>query len=206
MRRRALLPLLAAPPTGALLSACGLGNAPRRDFFVLRDPGTGPTMPGPRIDKVLLVSAMALPGLYDGDRMIFSADGRSRSPFQFGYWSERPAQSLQTLALARMAQAGRFRDVVSSTSGVRGELLLSLRLDELYLDTSHEPDRVSLTVVAELIDWRERRLIGRQAFQQSQAVQHDGAAGLADAASEAMGRLLGELVDWAVARSLAAIG
>jgi ABC-type uncharacterized transport system auxiliary subunit len=89
---------------------------------------------------------------------------------------------------------------------VRGELLLSLRLDELYLDTSQQPDRVLLSVVAELIDWRERRLIGRQAFQQSQAVQHDGAAGLADAASEAMGRLLGELVDWAVARSLAAVG
>jgi cholesterol transport system auxiliary component len=207
MRRRLLLPLLGAAPAGMLLSACGLGSAPRRDFYLLRDAGTtAAASPGQRIDQVLLVSAMALPGLYDGDRMIFSADGRSRSTFQFGYWSERPAQALQTLALARLAHAGHFRDVVSSTSGVRGELLLSLRLDELYLDTSQQPDRVSLAVAAELIDWRERRLLGRQAFQQTQAVQQDGATGLADAASEAMGRLLGELVDWTIARSPATAG
>jgi ABC-type uncharacterized transport system auxiliary subunit len=63
---------------------------------------------------------------------------------------------------------------------------------------------VALAVTAELIDWRDRRLLGRQAFQQAEAVQQDSAAGMADAASVAMGRLLGELVDWSVARSLAA--
>ena len=75
-----------------------------------------------------------MPGLYDSDRMVFSADGRSRSYFQFGNWSERPAQSLLLLAETRLARSKRFREVASSTSGVRGDLLLSLRLDELYLD------------------------------------------------------------------------
>ena len=129
-------------------------------------------------------------------KLIVGNDGRSRSYFQFGYWSERPAQSLQTLAEARLAQAGRFREVVASTSGVRGELLLSLRLDELYLDASLDPDEVRLAATAELIDWRERRLIARRAFAQNAPVPHGGAAGLADAASEALGRMLGELVAW----------
>ena len=124
-----------------------------------------------------------------------------RSYFQFGYWSERPAQSLQTLAEARLAQAGRFRDVVTSTSGVRGDLLLTLRLDEIYLDTASTPQRVSLAVTAELIDWGQRRLIARRTFRQFAAVAQGGAAEFADAASDALGRMLGELVDWTVQSS-----
>ena len=198
MRRRTWLAGLL--PAG--LAACSLGSAPRRDFYLLHDAAPpGAPAAGPRIDKVLMVSAMANPGLYDSDRMVFSADGRSRSYFQFGYWSERPAQSLQTLAEARLAQAGRFRDVVTSTSGVRGDLLLTLRLDEIYLDTASTPQRVSLAVTAELIDWGQRRLIARRTFRQFAAVAQGGAAEFADAASDALGRMLGELVDWTVQSS-----
>ncbi len=198
MHRRKLL--LAAPLAGAWLSACSLDSRPRRDFFLLRDAGARtPAAPGPRIDKVLLVSAMAMPGLYDSDRMVFSADGRSRSYFQFGYWSERPAQSLETLAAARLLQSARFRDVALSTAGIRGDLLLSLRLDELYLDAAQTPDTVMLSVSAELIDWRERRLIARRAFSQPAEVPERGASGLADAASIALARTLDDLVPWAVA-------
>ena len=125
---------------------------------------------GPGIDKVLLVSSGAMPGLYDSDRMVFSADGRSRSYFQFGNWSERPAQSLLLLAETRLARSKRFREVASSTSGVRGDLLLSLRLDELYLDASAEPGQVKLIVTAELIDWRSRQLLARRGFVQAAAV------------------------------------
>jgi cholesterol transport system auxiliary component len=201
MRRR----LLVLPAASLLLSACALGNASRRDFYLLRDAGApGAALPGVRSDKVLLVVANAMPGLYDSDRMVFSADGLSRSYFQFGYWSERPAQSLQTLAENRLLQAGRFRDVASSTAGVRGDLLLQLRLDELYLDASPTPQQVRLAVTAELIDWRERRLMARRGFRQSAPVGQGGAAGLADAAAVALGAMLGELAEWAAAAATAA--
>ena len=203
LRRRLLRPLPLLGVAG-LLGACSLGNAPRSDFFLLHDAaGPGAAAGGPRIDQVLMVSAMAPPGLYDSDRMVFSADGLSRSYFQFGYWSERPAQSLQTLAEARLAAAGRFRQVVSSTSGVRGDLLLSLRLDELYLDAARSPGQVWLSVSAELIDWRDRKLLGRRSFRQSAGVPRAGAPGLAEAASQAMGALLGELADWSAATATA---
>ncbi len=147
LSRRFVLVALGAAAPAALLAGCGLGNAPRRDFHLLRDTdGQAPPPAGPVIDKVLLVSAGAMPGLYDSDRMVFSADGRSRSYFQFGNWSERPAQSLLLLAETRLARSKRFREVASSTSGVRGDLLLSLRLDELYLDASTEPGQVKLIV------------------------------------------------------------
>lgn len=199
--RRCLLRRL--PALGAmtlLLGACSLGSAPRRDFFLLRDAGApGQPLPGAPIDRVLLVSAMAPPGLYDSDRMVFSGDGSSRAYFQFGNWGERPAQSLQTLAESRLRETGRFRDVAASTSGLRGDLLLSLRLDELYLDSSAPPGRVLLSFSAELIDWTQRRLVARRTFHRDANVARSGTAGLAEAASQAMGALLGELAEWTVA-------
>jgi cholesterol transport system auxiliary component len=202
-RRRLLVGLGVAAPA-VLLAGCGLGNAPRRDFHLLRDADSQAIAPpGPGIDKVLLVSASAMPGLYDSDRMVFSADGRSRSYFQFGNWSERPAQSLQVLAETRLQRSKRFRDVASSTSGLRGDLLLSLRLDELYLDDAPEPGQVKLIVTAELIDWRSRQILARRSFTQAAPVPKADAGGLAEAASQAVGVMLGELVAWAAASAAA---
>lgn len=201
LQRRRLL--LAALP-GAL-AGCTLGSSPRRDFYLLCDANAQTSAPaGPAIDKVLLIASSAMPGLYDSDRMVFSADGRSRSYFQFGYWSERPAQSLLLLAETRLVNAQRLRAVASSTSGVRGDLLLTLRLEELYLDASLDPGQVRLAVTAELLDWRERRLLARRLFRQSVAVSPRNAPDLALAGSQAVGGVLDELVAWVVASATAA--
>ena len=199
------LPVLGALPLVTAIAGCGLGAGQRTDFHVLRDPGAdAAAAPAPRVDQVLLLAAVAMPGLYDSDRMVFSADGRSRSYFQFGYWSERPAQSLQVLAEARLARTQRFREVVLSTSGVRGDLLLTLRLDELYLDASVDPGLVRLVLSAELVDWRSRKLLGRRVFRQSAAAKPSDAGGVAQAASAAVAVMLGELVDFAAASAAAA--
>lgn len=206
-QRRRLL--LAAAPWA--LAGCMLGSSPRRDFYRLRDanaPAPTPSGPGPGpgIDKVLLVASNTMPGLYDSDRMVFSADGHSRSYFQFGYWSERPAQTLLLLAETRLANAQRFRTVASSTSGVRGDLLLSLRLDELYLDASLNPGQVRLAVSAELLDWRERKLLARRSFSQSVEVSPRDAPDMALGGSQAIGRVLDELTAWVVASAAALPG
>jgi cholesterol transport system auxiliary component len=207
-RRRALLPWLGALPLGAVLAGCGFSGGQRTDFHLLRDPGAGvgAAAPAARSVKVLMLAAGATPTLYDTDRMVFSADGRSRSYFQFGYWSERPAQSILMLAQARLAEAQHFREVVLSSSGVRGELLLTLRLDELYLDATLDPGQVHLVLNAELLDWRNRKLLARRAFRQSAAATTNTHTGVAQAASQALGVLLGDLVDWAAASAALATG
>ena len=208
-RRRSLLRLpvcAAAAPLATVLAGCALNSAPRQEFHLLRD-ADAPTTAAPaaaRIDKVLLVSSGAMPGLYDSDRMVYSVDGRSRSYFQFGYWSERPAQSLLMLTQARLARAQGFREVASSTSGVRGDLLLTLRLDELYLDAVADPGQVKLVLVAELIDWRQRTLIARRSFVHIAAVPQRDASGVAAAASQAVGAVLTELVAWTAASAAGA--
>jgi ABC-type uncharacterized transport system auxiliary subunit len=100
------------------------------------------------------------------------------------------------LAETRLAAARHFRTVALSSSGVRGDLLLTLRLDELYLDDSRRPGAVHLALSASLMDWRQRRLIARRSFASVVPAPSQDAAGTARAASQAVGQLLGELVVW----------
>lgn len=189
---------LGAGPLGALLGACA--GTPRTDYHLLLDGD--PSAPGaaspaaPRVDKVLLVAAGTAPTLYDTDRMVFSADGASRSYFQYGFWSERPQRRLLSLAEARLARADAFRAVALSTSGIRGELLLTLRLDALYADDAADPAQARLAFAADLIDWRSRQLLARRSFERSVPMARRDAAAFAEAASRAAGALLDELTGW----------
>jgi ABC-type uncharacterized transport system auxiliary subunit len=180
----------------ALLGACA--GPPRTDYHLLRDAGPAPAPAAARSDKVLLLANGSPASLYDTERMVFSVDGASRSYFQFGYWTERPQRRLLQLAEERLVAHRAFREVVLSTSGVRGELLLTLRLESLYLDDAADPARARLAFGAELVDWRARRLLARRRFAREADVRDHDAAAFAAAASDAMGALLGELVDWVV--------
>jgi ABC-type uncharacterized transport system auxiliary subunit len=185
-----------AGPLTALLGACA--GPPRTDYHPLRDPGPAAAPAAARSDKVLLLASGNPASLYDTERMVFSVDGESRSYFQFGYWTERPQRRLLQLAEERLVAAQAFREVALSTSGVRGELLLTLRLESLYLDDSTEPARARVAIGAELVDWRARRLLARRRFVREADVRAHDAAAFAAAAGDAMGVLLGELVAWVV--------
>ena len=145
--RTLLLPAgLSVGLSAGLLGGCTLNDAQRRDFHLLRDGDAGavPAKLPPPVDQVLMLDIAAAPTLYDSDHMVFSADGSSRSYFQFAQWSERPSRTLMRLAETRLIAARHFRTVALSSSGVRGDLLLTLRLDELYLDDSRRPGAVHL--------------------------------------------------------------
>jgi ABC-type uncharacterized transport system auxiliary subunit len=91
-----------------------------------------------------------------------------------------------------------FRAVMLSTAGVRGDRLLTLRLDELYLDDSVSPGQMRLVFSAELIDWSQRQLLARRMFSHSVPVATRDAPGAALSASRALTALLGELQAWAL--------
>jgi ABC-type uncharacterized transport system auxiliary subunit len=216
MKRRRLLGAAAAWPLAVAGTGCGalpaLNDAPRFEFFVLDDLAkdaltgaaagaadgatSGAGRSPPRTDRVLLVSMGQSQALYDSDRMVFSPDGVSRAFFQYSNWSERPARRLVSLVERRLAASGTFRTVALSTAGVRGDLVLSLRLDELYLDESAKPPRVRATVLAELLDWRNRALLGRRGVTRDVPTPTLDARGMARASNVALTAVLDELSAW----------
>ncbi|HYF57913.1 MAG TPA: ABC-type transport auxiliary lipoprotein family protein [Burkholderiaceae bacterium] len=196
-RRRAL----AALPAAAALSACGaldLGGGPRFEFYVIEDlrAGEPAPAPGPRLERALLLTTGPTPALFDSDRIVYTRDGVGRAYYQYSNWAERPLRRIVALAEQRLDRAGRFRSVAQTLSGVRGDVLLALRLDELLHDDGADPGEVRLGLGAELVDWRTRLLLGRRTIVRRARVRSRDAAGAAQAASVAVSEALDELAPW----------
>jgi cholesterol transport system auxiliary component len=203
--RRALLRAAAVAPLAGL-SACGTlsNDAPRFDFFVIEDlrAGTPAAAPAsPRVDRTLLLTTGPTQALFDSDRIVFTRDGVGRAYYQYSNWGERPARRVLALAEARLSREGGFRSVAQTLAGVRGDLVLSLRLDELIHDDSTAPGTVRVVVTTELVDWRTRSLVARRTFTRSAPVPSRDARGAAAAASVAVTAVLDELSAWVLERS-----
>jgi len=188
---------------GGLLAGCGglsiTNTSPKIDYFVLQDlalPASPTAAVAPRSNRVLLIASITPQALFDSERMVFTKDGISRSYYQFANWSERPAQSLAVLAETRLSQVGGFRAVTQSTSAVKGDLLLTLRLNELTHDDSVSPGVIRLGVTSDLVDWRTRELVARRVFTRSVAVASRDSIGSAQAANRAITTMLDELSPW----------
>ena len=82
---------------------------------------------------------------------------------------------------------------------MRGDLLLTLRLDELYLDASADPGQVRLVLSAELSTGAAQAAGAARLQPGCATAATRDAGGVAQAASQAVGVVLGELVDWAAA-------
>jgi cholesterol transport system auxiliary component len=198
-RRRALL--LGVPAAG-LLAAGGCGSLgldrPTPTWYVLDDPEAAPgTAPGgARIDKVLLVAAVQASAFDESTMLAFGRTADTRAHYQFAGWTERPARRLGELVERRLAARGRFAAVGQTTSGLRGDLVLQLSLDHLYHDLSTTPGQARIAVRAELLQWRERRLLARRRFERSEPVAQEAADAAVRGLQRATVSLLDELSAW----------
>lgn len=209
---RRSLPYLLILWATLLLSACVSlfpgENTPMQLWYELSDAGaqasgTAPVESRKARQHTLLIGPVASTSFYDGNLLAFSADGRTRAYYQFAAWTERPAKRLGMLVEKRLAGRGMFASVAQSTSGVRGQLLLNLRLDECWHDASSTPGQAHLSFTAELIDWRSRTLIARRSFEGRAPVVEANAAAAATALSQALGSQLDALSAWVDASTAA---
>jgi len=171
-------------------------NAPGVVYYVLNDtaPATTPT-PAPADAPTLRVLDTTAGGFYDSDQLVFSRSAGTRGQYQFARWTERPGRRFAELLRARLDRLGRYR-VAPAGGVVRGDLMLDTRLIEFYHDATSEPGQVRLELRAELVDLKQRRLLGRHTFEQKVPLTTYDAAGAAQASSLAVGRVLDDLGAW----------
>lgn len=193
-----------------LLAGCAVlspGDSQSVAYYVLKDlkteQGIAAVQPqpaagrDPKSGRVLMLGGVTAAALHDSDRMVYTRDGAGHGYYQFAHWSERPGKRLAVLAEQRLARSGRFAAVVQSISGVKGDWLLNLRLDELTHDAQRTPGVVRLRLSADMVDWRQHTLLARQTFVQEVSVATQDAVGVSQAANEAVTRLLDDLQSWA---------
>ncbi len=185
----------------------GKASTPPVVYYVLDDPapaaGLAPTplnaqAPQGGVEShrpTLLVLDTTTGGFYDTDQLVFSRSTGTRGQYQFARWTERPGKRFADLLRVRLDRAGTWN--VSAAGGyVRGDLLLDTELVEFYHDAASEPGQMRLVLRAELVNLKQRALIGRRLFEQAVPLTTYDADGAAQAANLAVGRALDELTAW----------
>lgn len=206
MKSGLALLLLALALTGCV-NFGGKANTPPVVHYVLGDPapaaGLTPTPLRVQVPQggmeshvpTLLVLDTTTGGFYDTDRLVFSRSTGTRGQYQFARWTERPGKRFADLMRARLDRQGAW--IVSAAGGyVRGDMLLDTELVEFYHDATSQPGHVRLVLRAELVDLKQRSLLGRRVFEQTVPLTAYDAASAAAASNLAVSRTLDELTAW----------
>ncbi|HEX9431342.1 MAG TPA: LPS assembly lipoprotein LptE [Burkholderiales bacterium] len=179
---------------GLLAAGCiSTSNTPPLQYYVLADTGRAPEARRASLDGgVLLVQPTSVSAFYDTQRLVYSRAPGERAYYQFAAWTERPGRAFAELLSRRLGAP-------LTTSGVRGDLVLHTRLEELYHDASSKPGRVTIEVSAELVDASGRRVGESRRFARSVPTQAENAAAAVEAANRAIAEALDEIAAWTAA-------
>lgn len=189
--------LLAA---STVLSGClNLGDASKAPvYYVLNDAGpaapAAPVVPLPA--PTLRVLDTTTGNFYDTKQLVFSRSPDSRGLYQYARWTERPGKRLADLMRARLGHRGGWN--VSVGSHVQADWLLDTELVEFYHDAVSAPGQVRLVLRADVVDIKQRKLLGHRVFEQQVPLASYDAAAAAQASSLAVSRMLDDLSVWLV--------
>lgn len=182
---------------GAVAGCTSIPEVPPREYYVLQDLAPeGATKPDTAANRVLLVNPAFTSQFYDTQNLVFSRAPGQRAYYQFAGWTERPGRALGELLARRLEADGGFRAVAATTAGVRGDVILHIRLEEFYHDAAGKPGSVQIEATAVLVDAIERTLIARRRFVQGSPVADENARAAVAAFNQATTALLDELAAW----------
>jgi ABC-type uncharacterized transport system auxiliary subunit len=127
---------------------------------------------------------------------VYSRAPGTRAYYQFNNWTERPSQKIGALLLSRLERSGSFHTVAVATSGVRGALLLSTHIEEIYHDATERPGSARVILTTELNDPARGTLVARRTFSRWVPAASYDAAGAVQEFNEAVGAIPDDVVGW----------
>ena len=183
----------AAAAVGGCASLFGSDASPT--FFVWQDPGK--SAPAAQVlPRTLLVAPTATATFYDTQRIVFAQDAGTRAYYQLASWTERPGKRFDVLLLERLLARNAFAGIAATTSGTRGDLVLSASILDIYHDNARQPGVARIRITVELADRGGRALLARRTLEQETPLAAENPAAAVAAFDVAVGRLLDELVPW----------
>ena len=183
-----------------LLAACSGLSAPHvasPNIYVL-EQGTAIQAGQVKRDMVLAVSVpRVLPG-FDTPQMAYVKQPYELNYFVTSRWADTPARMLEPLLAQAIAQTESFRAVVRTSGAIPADVRLDTELVRLQQDFKTQPSRVQLTLRAQLIDVRGKRLLAAQQFDEVETAASDDAYGGVTAANRLLQRMLGKVAGFCV--------
>lgn len=180
-----------------VLAGC-VSSGPReaQRYYVLEDAGASSAKAEAARSATLLLAPPAVSSFYDTQGIAYSRAPGTRAYYQYHSWTEPPGHRIGELLAARLERSGAFRTVASVTSTVRGDLVLSIYLAELYHDVASAPGSARVSLTAELTDPARRALVARRSFSASAPAATYDAPGAVQAFNRALAALLDEVTAW----------
>lgn len=193
------LRVLIALCIAALIGGCinlGLGGSESTALAQYRLEDTSPktTPRATPIDRRLLISTLPSETIGDTYSMAYTRVAQQRQFYQFASWTDRPSARVVQLLIERIEARAAFESVSRLGGGVGGGLILNVGVNEFVHDVSSSTARIEVT--AELIERRGRVLVDRKRFTVSAPVAQESAPSAVAAWSQAVTKLLDELVPW----------
>jgi cholesterol transport system auxiliary component len=166
-------------------------------YYVLGDVSTKTAAAAPPLQgkDVLLVSPTTVAAFYDTQRLVYSRAEGERGYYQFAAWTERPGRTLAELLCRRLG-------VSSTTSGIRGDVILHTRLEEIYHDAREGAGTARVVVAAELVNSAGRRVGDMRRFTANVPAASPDAAGAVAATNRAVGAVVDDIAAWIAATPL----
>lgn len=160
-----------------LLAGCSL-PASRHDEDVAHTLTLSPqvSMPAPLpAGRTLLIAPLTSAPGYASPAMAYRTTAHELRYFAHERWVDRPARLIEQALFAGLSGAG--ATLVPAGSGARPDLRLVTDLVQLEQDFTVRPSRVRLVLRVQLVDVRDRRLLGGDTLRLEQTAPSDDAAG-----------------------------
>lgn len=181
------------------LAGCGsvLPERGAQSYYRFDD---GAPRPAPRAQALPLsvvvapISSNAVGNAYG---MVYSRSNGERAFYQQNDWTDRPTLRVAHLLVDRLEARRAFTSVAQVGSGVTGDVLVNLVVDDVVHDLANGGAGVGrIAVVVEVVDRKERRLLGRRTFVEAAPAREANAAGGAAAINRAVTAFLDAASAW----------
>ena len=188
---------------GLLLAGCTGLSTPQGSSPNIYMLDARPTIPVSTVkhDLVLAVNMpQARPGFATA-QIAYLQQPHELNYFISSRWADTPARMLQPLLLHALEQSSSFRAVVQTASAIPADIRLDIELIRLQQDFTTHPSRVQITLQAQLIDVRGKRVLAVQQFAATENAGSEDAYGGVSAANRLVQRVLGQVTEFCLAAS-----
>ncbi len=188
-----------------VLSGCSLRREvhdPVRTYVLESDGGVSgdETRPSPvvkRLPSLLIGVPESAPG-FESSRMAYMRVPHELNFFATSQWAESPARMLTPLLVQRLERSRMWSSVIPMPTSIRGDYRLDLTNVVFVHEFLQQPSRMRLAWRAQLMNLKDRQVIGTRNFVRDKEALTDDAYGGVLAAHEAVSRLLADLQGWLV--------
>lgn len=188
---------------GLLVAGCtGLpsSRSDRQNIYVL---DTAPAVPASTVkrDWVLAVNMPHARSGFETTQIAYLQQRHELNYFANSRWADTPVHMLQPLLLQGLEQSNGFSAVVRSASAIPADVRLDIELIHLQHDFTTHPSRVQITLQAQLIDLRSKRVLAIQKFDDTENASTEDAYGGVNAANRLLQRVLGKVTEFCIVSS-----